>query len=120
MVRDFVNGCLDCGLPYEEHGVDVILTAAQWEMIHPGVSGVLCALCLARRVAKLPGRVGVCLRITFADDFEDGSPCGGFFGIMKRLDGLAWSAAAAAWEPTSEPLVICPCPPGRPVSRGIL
>ena len=48
--------CLDCGLPYDQFPLDVVLPRAQWLRICPQDSGVLCAACIVRRVRKyIPG-----------------------------------------------------------------
>jgi hypothetical protein len=51
--------CLDCQLPYSEFPVDVVLPHGQWCLINPGGEGVLCAGCIVKRAAKVPG-VFVC------------------------------------------------------------
>ena len=47
--------CLDCGLPYEQFPLDVILPRAQWLEIHPAEHGLLCATCIVKRAANVPG-----------------------------------------------------------------
>lgn len=47
--------CMDCGLPYEEFPLDVILPRSQWLDINPADGGVLCAGCIVKRAAKIPG-----------------------------------------------------------------
>lgn len=47
--------CLDCGLPYADFPLDVILPRPQWLEIHPDESGLLCASCIVKRAAKVPG-----------------------------------------------------------------
>jgi len=47
--------CLDCGLPYEQFPLDVLLPRAQWLLIHPTDHGLLCAACIVKRAAALPG-----------------------------------------------------------------
>ncbi len=48
--------CLDCGLPYEELGLDLVLPDEQWLLIHPeGLHGILCANCIVKRTEKLKG-----------------------------------------------------------------
>ncbi len=51
--------CLDCGIDYSEFGVDLTLPDDQWKLIHPGVNGLLCATCIARRAAKLRGIIAL-------------------------------------------------------------
>lgn len=44
--------CRDCGLPYEQFGLDVSAPQQQWNLIHPeGEGGLLCANCIVRRGA---------------------------------------------------------------------
>jgi hypothetical protein len=50
-----VVACLDCGLPYSEFPLDVVLPRSQWLDIHPAEHGVLCAACIVKRAAKMPG-----------------------------------------------------------------
>jgi hypothetical protein len=44
---------LDCGKPYGEFGLDMVLPDEQWEMIHPDKNGLLCAACIVKRASKL-------------------------------------------------------------------
>lgn len=46
--------CLDCGMPYGDFGLDVVLPDDQWLMIHPEKDGLLCASCIVKRASKLP------------------------------------------------------------------
>ena len=46
--------CLDCGLPYEQFPMDVILPRAQWLEIHPDDGGLLCASCIVTRASQVP------------------------------------------------------------------
>ena len=56
MCVNFIATCLDCGLPYRDFPLDMILPDDQWLMIHPeGLNGLLCANCIIRRASKLPG-----------------------------------------------------------------
>lgn len=50
-----VAACLDCGLPYTDFLLDVLLPRSQWLQIHPDENGLLCAACIVRRVSALPG-----------------------------------------------------------------
>jgi len=69
--------CLDCGCDYDAAmACDMVLSREQWLLIHPEDDGVLCAHCILRRADKLPGQINVMARITFADDFDPGIPCG--------------------------------------------
>ena len=55
-----VLSCEDCGLSYDQFGLDTTLPNDQWLLIHPsGEGGVLCATCIARRGHALPGVVAV-------------------------------------------------------------
>ena len=49
--------CLDCGLPYEEHGLDLCLPLDQWSAItgEDGIYIILCGTCISRRAAKIIG-----------------------------------------------------------------
>lgn len=58
--------CMECGLPYAEHGLDVVLPDHQWRMIHPRNDGLLCGRCLAVRASNLPGAVAIRAVIEFA------------------------------------------------------
>jgi hypothetical protein len=44
--------CRDCGLPYSDFGVDLVLPDQQWKEIFPEEGGVLCANCISKRVGK--------------------------------------------------------------------
>lgn len=47
--------CLDCGLDYADFPMDMILPRPQWLTIHPAEGGLLCASCIVKRAAKVPG-----------------------------------------------------------------
>lgn len=47
--------CDDCGLPYEEFGIDTTLPNNQWSLIYTEGYGLLCANCIVKRAAKIPG-----------------------------------------------------------------
>jgi len=48
--------CKDCGLLYQEFGIDTTLPDNQWLTIHPeGRGGLLCANCIVKRASRLPG-----------------------------------------------------------------
>lgn len=51
--------CLDCGLDYDDFGMDLLLPRHQWLEIHPDEGGLLCALCIVRRASKLTGAVAM-------------------------------------------------------------
>lgn len=46
--------CLDCGLPYAEMGLDLVLPDQQWAAICPE-GGVLCANCICKRASRYGG-----------------------------------------------------------------
>jgi hypothetical protein len=58
--------CLDCGLDYDQFGMDVLLPRHQWLTIHPADDGLLCALCITRRAARVPGAVALHVVIAIA------------------------------------------------------
>lgn len=62
--------CLDCGLDYQDFLIDTILSDADWAAIHPDEGGLLCASCIARRVAKLPHTIVLFARIIYAKDHD--------------------------------------------------
>ena len=49
--------CADCGMPYSEMGVDLVLPDQQWKVISPtGDEGaILCANCICKRARKVGG-----------------------------------------------------------------
>jgi hypothetical protein len=51
--------CLDCGLDYADFPMDLLLPRWQWLLIHPADSGLLCAQCITKRAAKVPGAVAL-------------------------------------------------------------
>jgi len=51
-----VVSCHDCGIPYSELGLDMVLPDQQWRKIAPGC-GVLCPNCICKRAAKINGTV---------------------------------------------------------------
>lgn len=55
--------CIDCGLTYEEFGLDMTLPNEQWLMIHPDEDGILCANCIVKRAGKLEGSIAVRAKI---------------------------------------------------------
>lgn len=50
----FPTGCYDCGLPYKEFGLDVILPRSQWLVVCPEENALLCAQCIINRASKIP------------------------------------------------------------------
>lgn len=63
--------CLDCGLDYEYFGMDTLLPRWQWLLIHPDEGGLLCANCIVKRAAKIPGAVGLHATIGIAPTRTD-------------------------------------------------
>lgn len=61
--------CADCGLPYASHGIDLTLPDDQWQRIAPE-NGLLCALCISRRVERLGGAVAIRAHVEFATKEE--------------------------------------------------
>jgi hypothetical protein len=47
--------CLDCGLPYTEFPLDLVMSRPQWLEINPDDGGVICAACMIERASKVPG-----------------------------------------------------------------
>jgi len=49
--------CEDCGMPYDNFPMDVNIPDDQWRQITGYVDGhgILCAACIVKRGAKLPG-----------------------------------------------------------------
>jgi hypothetical protein len=44
--------CMDCGLPYSEHGLDLILADQDWLRIAKK-EDILCAVCICKRAEKI-------------------------------------------------------------------
>jgi hypothetical protein len=61
--------CYDCGAPYSTFGLDTTIPDEQWARLFPGDNseavrcqkggGILCASCMVKRAARLPGAVAV-------------------------------------------------------------
>jgi len=54
--------CADCGLPYVDFPLDLLLPRSQWVLIFPESedgSGLLCARCIVARAEKVPGATAV-------------------------------------------------------------
>jgi hypothetical protein len=63
--------CLDCGLPYQDFGLDTTLPNEQWLQIHPeGEGELLCANCIVKRASILPGIIAARMRLEFVKDLE--------------------------------------------------
>jgi hypothetical protein len=63
--------CEDCGLPYDEFGLDMVLPTWQWLLIHPeGEGGLLCGTCICRRAEKLTGATVVLARFDLEETHE--------------------------------------------------
>jgi hypothetical protein len=63
--------CLDCGLDYALFHLDLLLPRWQWLVIHPADGGLLCAMCMVRRAALIPGAVAVHAVIGIMPPSED-------------------------------------------------
>jgi len=48
--------CKDCGLPYFEFGLDMVLPDQQWKAIMPE-DGILCPNCICKRAREFGGTV---------------------------------------------------------------
>lgn len=63
--------CEDCGLSYQDFGLDSTLPNDQWAMIHPtGGGGILCTNCMVNRASRLDGAVAVRMHIEFSGEEE--------------------------------------------------
>jgi hypothetical protein len=61
--------CEDCGLPYSDFPLDTVMPDDDWLAIHPtGPGGLLCAGCIAKRAAALPGMIVVYTRLVKDED----------------------------------------------------
>ena len=60
--------CLDCAELYDGFGLDATLADDQWRMIHNSRDGILCANCMVKRAAMLPGAIAIRMHIEFAED----------------------------------------------------
>lgn len=60
--------CFDCGLPYDDMGVDLVLPDQQWKVLFPEESGLLCANCICRRAQRL----GASSLLSWADRLDHG------------------------------------------------
>ena len=51
-----MTACKDCGLPYDDFGLDTVLSRLQWSTIFPGhekeMGIVLCANCMVKRASR--------------------------------------------------------------------
>lgn len=63
-----VPSCHDCGMPYTEMGMDVVLPNYQWNgLVKPDDRGIiLCANCIVSRASKMPG-VSPSIRLDLCD-----------------------------------------------------
>lgn len=64
--------CEDCGLKYENFGLDTVLSDEQWAMICPGPDGegvLLCSNCIIKRASFLPGIIVGKMVLRFASDY---------------------------------------------------
>lgn len=82
-----VSACEDCGLPYEQFPLDVVLPDADWLLIHPsGDGGLLCAGCIATRASRLATTIILSARIVNAADHD----------TYSSLKNATWASLAAA------------------------
>ena len=66
--ESMVLKCEDCGLPYQDFGLDSTLSHEQWAMIHPkGEGGLLCANCMVSRASHIDGAVAMRMQIDGED-----------------------------------------------------
>lgn len=91
--------CDLCGLPYAEFGLDATLPNNQWELLACGAPLLLCANCIARRAATLPGAIALRVVIDFAPAPK--LPAG-FLEWQKALDPDS-DAARWTWEAQLDP-----------------
>ncbi len=45
-------GCKDCGLPYDDFGLDTVLSRLQWSTVSDEIEDILCANCMVKRASK--------------------------------------------------------------------
>lgn len=60
--------CMDCSMAYSDFGLDTTLPDDQWHMINGSPNGLLCASCIVKRAAKLPGVIAMRVRLEFAGE----------------------------------------------------
>ena len=70
MSNNLKPNCLDCGMSYQDFPLDTTLSNDQWLMIHPERDGLLCAGCIVKRAAKLPGIIVVKARFVFVTEYD--------------------------------------------------
>lgn len=64
--------CEDCGLSYQEFGVDAVLSDEQWKLIHPeGSEGLLCANCIIKRASFLPHIIAARVTLDILESSDD-------------------------------------------------
>jgi hypothetical protein len=51
--------CKDCGMPYNQFGLDLVLPDEQFIEINGSINGLLCPTCICRRASDIPGYVVV-------------------------------------------------------------
>lgn len=54
-MRETVS-CMDCGIPYSEMGLDLVLPDQQWRVLVPE-GGIVCANCICKRAERIGGTV---------------------------------------------------------------
>lgn len=58
-LNELLPCCSDCGLPYEEFGLDATLPLSQWRELTPDSAPLLCANCICKRASKMPHAVAI-------------------------------------------------------------
>lgn len=91
--RQLGCSCRECGLPYEDLGLDITLPDDQWLMIHPEGGGILCGSCIAKRAAFLPRAIALRAYIEFAPAIKVGRK-----GERERLGRIAKALLTALME----------------------
>ena len=74
MDKSLMPNCVDCGKPYEDFGLDMVLPDDQWLMVYPEKDGLLCASCIVKRAAKITDAISVRAVIYLGRDFGK-RPC---------------------------------------------
>ena len=68
---EIIVACYDCGLPYREMGLDLILPDQQWKYLFPEESGLLCANCICQRATRHRGTAWLCWIDNFMVEREE-------------------------------------------------
>lgn len=82
--------CSRCGLDYSEFGLDLDLPRDQWQAVNGSLDGLMCANCICRVAAKIPGAVAVraAIATNLAEREPTHSPDAGEMvpGMMRTTD----------------------------------